>query len=209
MMKKIALIAALLGINISAFADIAVNWSAGAGFYNWNWNDVGSAGGAALDNGDYINFGGGSATAYLIFSTDGVVDLDLGNLAGGLVSGNDSVVDTFSVVNSPFGDYDAGPRGPASPPNYALYTGNNVATIFLRIIDTSAPGVGILYQYYDTAPVIANIYNPAQPASQVLQHNATDPINGNQLIAVVPEPSVLAFLGIGGLALAIRRRLVA
>lgn len=208
-MKKIAIMAAVLGMAGSAMADISVNWSAGAGFYNWNWNDAGSAGGAALDAGDYINFGGGSATAYLIFSTDNVIDLDTGNLAGGLVSGNDSVVDTFSVVNSPYGDYDAGPRGPASPPNYALYSGNNVATIFLRIIDTSAPGVGVLFQYFDTAPVIANIYDPAQPASQVLQHNSTDPINGNQLIAVVPEPSVLAFLAIGGIALAIRRRVQA
>jgi len=207
-MKKMAIIAVMLGMVGSSMADIAVNWSGGTGFYNWNWNDAGSAGGVALDDGDYINFGGGTATAYLIFSTDNVIDLDLNNLAGGLVSGNDSVVDTFSVVNSPYGDYSAGPRGPAAPPNYALYSGNNIATIFLRIIDTSAPGVGVLFQYYDSAPVIADIYNPAQPASQVLQHN-NDVVLGNQLIAVVPEPSVLAFLGIGGLALAIRRRLVA
>jgi len=204
-MKKLAVLVAMIALVGSARADIAINWSAGTGFYNWNWNDVGSAGGVALDDGDYINFGGGSATAYLIWSSDNIIDFDSGNLAGSFVSGNDIVLDSVASINVPYGEFSNGGEVYAG----ALSTVGSM--VFIRLIDLSAPG-GAIAQYFDGPTLTPNTYDPQNPLLQPLNGNSVAGAQsglGDQMIAVVPEPSVLAFLGLGGLALAVRRRMQA
>ena len=187
-MKKLIAMLVIAASTATVKADISIEWIAGFGFYNWNTV------GAPVDPTDYINDAGGVATAYLIYSDDAVIDLDLGNLGGQLVDGvSDSVLDSFSVT-SVYGDYSNGSE---------LYAGAlQGGYVFLRIIDTSAPG-GASGQYYDSSMLLTTAYDPLNPSAQQLLHNSGNTL-GDQM-QVVPEPSVLAFLGIGAALVGIRR----
>lgn len=191
MIKKIAIIAVLVAAS-AARGDIAINWFGSAGFYNWN-----EPNGAPSDPNGYINFGGGSATAYLIWSSDNTIDaINAGTLGAGGVSGNDTVLDSVAVGNAPYGDYSNGAEIYAG----ALDTG----FVYLRIIDLSAPG-GAIGQYFNSSILDPALYNPAAPVVQSLDNNVSPGAVGNQMIAVVPEPSTYAFMGLGAVLLAIRR----
>ena len=197
-MKKIAILLLAVVAASSAFADIAVNWRANDGFYNWN------APLSPADPGDYINDAGGTALAYMIYSPSGVRTVNTNNLAGFLVGGDNVVVTigvnpATSTASQPYGNFDFGFNG-----QIAGY-GAVGATIWSRIIDLSAPLA--YYQYFDSNPVSAPAYNIDQPALIDLNgQSGTGGAIGDRMIAVVPEPSVLAFLAIGGIAIAIRRR---
>jgi len=188
-MKKIIAASLLaLGLAGTASADISIFWAGGNGFYNWN------APAMPADPADYVNFGGGSVTAYLIYSTDNIINFDQSDIGDAFTGGNDSVLDSLSV-NTVYGDYDNGAE---------LYVGPlQGGYVFLRIVDLSAPG-GSIAQYYDSSVLQSVAYNPNEPASQSLIHNTGDPL-GDRMISVVPEPSVLAFLGIGAALVGIRR----
>ncbi len=201
-MKKIAILMFAVVAAGGAFADIAVNWRANDGFYNWN------APLSPADPGDYINDAGGSALAYMIYSPTGVRTVDTNNLSGFLVGGDNVVVmiganPATSTAASPYGNFDFGFNG-----QIAGY-GAVGAAIWSRIIDLSAPG-GAAFQYFDGNLVSAPAYNVDQPALIDLNgQSGTGGVIGDRMIAVVPEPSVLAFLAIGGIAVAIRRRKMA
>ena len=201
-MKKIlAYMTAVMLIAGNAMADIAVNWRAINGFYNWN-APVGPA-----DPGDYINAAGGSSLAYMIYSPSGVITVDTGNIAGYLVGGDNVVV---SIAGNPVTVAGAADYGYFDYGNGTPITGYGAvgATLWSRVIDMSAP-LAVL-QYFDGPAISAVAYNPAQPS--LLDLNGQSPAGaangsiGDRMIAVVPEPSVLAFLAIGGIAIAIRRR---
>lgn len=200
-MKKIIALLLTVAATTTSFADIAVFWRAFDGFYNWN------APALPADPGDYINDAGGSAFAYMIYSPSGVITVDENNLAGFLVGGDNVVVQiagnpATSTAGTPYGNFDFGFNGQIS--GYGAVG----ATIWSRIIDLSAPLA--LYQYFDSNAVAAPAYNIDQPALIDLNgQSGTGGIIGDRMIAVVPEPSVLAFLAIGGIALAVRRRIVA
>ena len=189
-MKKIALmVAAVLAVGQMAQADIAISWSAGNGFYNFD------VGGVPADPNDYVNFGGGSVTAYLIYSTDSVADFNSVNAAGQYLANGDFVLTSLVVGANDYAFFDAGTFTPAQP--NTLQGGY----VYARIIDDSAPGGGS--QYYDSATLLTTAWvSPATP--QILTVNSSDPL-GDQMIQVVPEPTVLAFLGIGAALLGVRR----
>lgn len=204
-MKKIlayAMAGMLMAGNV--MADIAVNWRAITGFYNWN------APVNPVDPDDYINASGGSSLAYLIYSPSGVITVDTGNIAGFLVGGDNVVV---SIAGNPVTVAGAADYGYFDYGNGTPITGYGAvgATLWSRVIDMSAPSA--LFQYFDGPSVSAAAYNPAQPS--LLDVNGQSPAGaaigsiGDRMIAVVPEPSVLAFLAIGGIAVAIRRRKMA
>lgn len=204
-MKKVTLVAVLSIVTASAAqADIGISWSASGGFY-LNGTD------ANLDA-SYIN-GAGSlyagATAQLIWSVDNIADdLDPFNVAGGYVSGDDILLRSFSASNL-YGDYGAG-----SPTIYADVDYSTTLAggyVYARIFDGSTPNVGDYY--HASSPFLATAYNPGAPVLQTLDQNAAPSFvlyGSNELdTLIVPEPSVLAFLGLGGLALAARRRFTA
>ena len=189
-MKKVVM--ALIGASLCAQfaqADIAISWSAGDGFYNWN------AGGSPTDPNDYVNFGGGSIAAYLIYSTDNVRDFDYSNVAGQYLSGGDYVLASLTgITGNDYGNFDAGTTTVLQP----LQGGY----VYARVIDTTAPGGGV--QYYDSSVLLTTAWvSPASP--QDLFVNTTAGGIGDRMIAVVPEPTVLAFLGIGAALVGVRR----
>jgi hypothetical protein len=202
MKKFVAMMLAVLAAN-SAFAGIAVNWRALTGFYD---ADVV---GVPTDPDDYINFGGGSALAYLVYSPSGTLTLDLNNLAGGLVGGDNVLV---LIAGNPVTEATGSPYGNFTYANQAEIVGaygSASAQVWSRVIDLSAPA-GYLFQYFDSPTVAAPLYNVNQPALiDLVGQSGSEGAIGDQMIGVVPEPSVLAFLAIGGIALAVRRRIVA
>lgn len=202
MKKLVAIMLAVVSAN-SVFAGIAVNWRALTGFYN---ADVV---GVPLDPNDYINFGGGSAVAYLVYSPTGTLTLDLNNLAGGLVGGDNVLVlisgnPVTQVTDTPYGNFTY-----ANQAEIVGAYGSATARVWSRVIDTTAPA-GYVFQYFDSPSVAAPLYNVNQPALiDLVGQSGSEGQIGDQMIGVVPEPSVLAFLAIGGIALAVRRRIVA
>ncbi|MCB1071414.1 MAG: PEP-CTERM sorting domain-containing protein, partial [Kiritimatiellae bacterium] len=165
---------------------------------------------APNDPADFIGTVFGSYTAQLVWSPDNLVsELDISNAANGWVSGGEVVLNTI-VGNNTYGDFDAG---------VVVYQDANYDTgaisldqgyVYSRVFGSTAP---ILGEYYSASPTVdATLYSADPPSNPAfVEHNQLaggDPINGSELDRlIVPEPSVLAFLGLGGLLMAVRRRL--
>jgi len=204
-MKKITYTAMLsIAIAATSYGDIGISWSASGGFY---FNGADANLDASYINGANSLYAG--ATAQLIWSVDNIADaLDPFNVAGSYVSGDDILLRSFSVSNL-YGDYGAGAPTIYSDVGYGVTLAGGY--VYARIFDGSTPNVG--EYYHASSPLLATAYNPGAPVLQTLDQNA-DPsfpaFGANELnTLIVPEPSVLAFLGLGGLALAARRRFVA
>lgn len=186
MKKTILSVIASCAMGLSANADININWAAGSGFYS-----------AAMPNG--ILLGGGSLLAQLIYTASGTIE-NAG--VGGAVAGDNTVLVNFTVTNpgnagSEWADFSYGSQ---------VFAGISSGFVYARVFQDDVVEIGDLY--YDSSTLAVTPYTGIE-APQTLQTNS-DLINGNELtIAVVPEPSVLAFLGFGGLALAARRRFTA
>ena len=186
-MKRILAILTLAAAAMTANANIILNWKADGGFYI-----TGGPGG-----GDFWATGS-SALAQLIFTTDNIITGAVDNAgANYLPTGNDSQLTTFTISSgsSTFGEFNAGVY------NAAFQSG----FVYVRVFQPGTIAAGT--KYYDS-PVFATINNGGPPASpDVLQVN-TDTNNGNDLtntVVAVPEPATFAFLGIGGVLLAVRR----
>ena len=180
-MKKITVLVALLVSMGVARADILVNW---------------------LDNSGFTQIDGvtpiaasGNVLAQLIFTATG--DIEATGLAGDVRS---SAV--MNVPNDTFNPYIAGFSFNYDAPFESGF-------LYIRVFSAEVPTVG---DYYWNGPVFATINNPGGsnprdvvstgPAGSGSGDFGTHIVN----IQIVPEPSTLAFLGIGGLVLAIRRR---
>jgi len=199
MKKVLATLVASIAIATTSMADINIQWTAGAGF-------ISDVGGTALLQ------GGGSVLAQLIFTASGVIGTandDAGvNYIG---TGNDNeYLSSFvmsvagGTVSSDYGDFSRGPD---------LYAGfSSPGFVYARIFQSVTPTAG---SWYYNSPLIAvTTYDPLNPSSDPLQLNR-DLVNGDGVYAsapnnfqVVPEPTTMALLGLGGLLLAIRRRKV-
>lgn len=190
-MKKMLVTGVLaMGTALSASAAIGIDWSASGGFY-----ENGTTG--ANDPGDWIGNDFGSATAQLMWSVDMVAD-EL------LVENSDIVLRTLSPA-SVYGDFSAGLPVVFNDGDYGVTLAGGY--FYARIFQSAAPIAG--EYWFRTEPVLAALYDPNSPVLQTLDMNAnpSDPTFGaNELNRqIVPEPSVLAFLGLGGLAMAFRR----
>lgn len=186
---------------LNSQADIDINWFADGGFY------VNGSGPNPADPGDYIGAAYGSYTVQLIWTPDDQISgIDPSNVAGSFVAGGELALATF-VLNNPYGDY-TGLGNEFFDANYggvALHNG----WVYSRVFGTDTPIVG---DYYHASAVLeANLYDPVNnpvPSQTLNQNqNPTGPFNSNELnLEIVPEPSVLAFLGLGGLLMALRRK---
>lgn len=195
MLKKLLVTTVALSATL-AYGDININWFGSVGFYD---NGTGPS---PADPGDYILSVFGSATAQLIWSPDATASaLDPFNGANGWVSDGEIVLNTTTAINSPYGDYSVGIN---------LYTdaafGQTLDSgfVYARIFGGAAPIIGEFYNA--SRPLDAPLYDPNQPAALSVNQN-TGPFIGDELdVEIVPEPSVLAFLGLAGLMMAVRRR---
>jgi hypothetical protein len=186
----------LAAFPVAAKADIQVNWFAGAGFY-----DNGQFG---VDPGGGILFSGGSALAILIWTPDDSINLvDPNNGANGYVSGNDMFLDslTFSAP-APYGDFSNGAEI-YQDATYSAQLGTNVLAngfVYYRVFSDTTPQSG--EAWYDTATTNVTLFS----GTEIDLVNQTDPINGNELTVIVPEPSTLAFCAVGALLAGLRAR---
>lgn len=194
-MKKLMTAGAVLAVlSMAAQASIGIDWQAGGGFYA-----NGTTG--ANDPGDWVGNAFGSTTAQLMWSADANPDQ--------LISAapEDIILNTHSPA-SVYGDFTSRPTTIFEDANFGGVDLSN-GFVYARVFEGPAPIPG--RYYFATTPFAANEYNPGAPQLQVLDMNA-NPSPGaafsgsNELdLLIVPEPSVLAFLGLGGLALALRR----
>ena len=206
MMKKLLVaIAALSVTSMVASADIFVNWRAQAGFY-----DNGSAGAYP---GDGILFPSGTALVQLLWSPDatttGVDPLGANFLAAG---GNDLVLTSQTVgwtagassgsllTTDEFGPFQGAPAIFLNA-NYGPTTLQG-GFVYARVFQDTTPGLG--EYFYQSSNQLVTAFTGSEGAN-TLDING-DNTNGNELNQlIVPEPSVLAFLGAGALVVAYRR----
>lgn len=203
-MKKVAVAIAALGVMATAsFGDIFVNWRADVGFY-----ENGSGGNDYPADG--ILFPSGSVLVQLLWTPDAgttAVDAFLPNyLANG---GNDIVLAARTVGFGVAADISAADEFAnfTGTPNVFLNANYGPTTlqggyVYARVFSDTTPGLGDYY-FQSSNSVALTAYTGSEQAN-VLDIN-TDHTNGNELNQVVPEPSVLAFLGAGALVVAYRR----
>lgn len=200
MRKIVAMIMGTL-VAASAMADININWRAQAGFY-----ENGTAGAYP---GDGIVFPSGSALAMLIWTpfnggSPTIDPVDITDIAGNYTGGDDLWLDSLTLTYPGNVTDEFAPFGNQEIYQNVNYGGTTLqgGYVYIRIFSDTTPASG---EYYFNGPTLLTTAFVLNEAPQILEGN-TDNTNGNQLNQlIVPEPSVLAFLGAGALMVAIRR----
>jgi hypothetical protein len=196
--KQLGIIAAVCALVSVANADINVRWQGLDGF---------------LQNDDATGIlepiSGATAYAQLIYTPVNAYGANDTTIIGGGVAANESILGTYVITDSAGTD----PYGVLAPQFTAPGTPFQAGFIYVRVFDggTGNPANIVAGTWYYNGPIVATIDNitPANPdvynangANTSVAFGVGDVLN----LQVVPEPSTLAFLGIGGLVLAIRRR---
>lgn len=192
MIKKLLVTAAALSATL-AYGNINVAWQGSSGFFA-----NGSAGNYPADG--INNFNGGSTLAQLIWSADDVANDAVAT--GDFTSGNDILLSTYTVVGPPADNfaYFVAPVAVYLDATFGQALANG--WVYARIFQDTTPEVNDFY--YTSRLLDATAYT-GNEAPQLVELN-TDIVNGNELDQqIVPEPSILAFLGMGGLLMVIRR----
>jgi hypothetical protein len=195
MKKKVLVATVMLAMGLNSNAALQVAWNAVDGFVR---SDGVTGIGTGISNGDPIYL------AQLLFTPSGVVS---SVLPTGTPTGDNVVLDSV-IVNNVGDDYGFLPN--------QNYTGSfSPGFVFARVFDVGSDNTSNIdpgFFYYDSPTLAAvdesdpsifqafNIHSGSGPFEPGFQ---TDQLN----LEVVPEPSVFALLGIGGLMLALRRRL--
>lgn len=206
-MKKILAIVAMTVIfGVVAKADIGIYANAEIGYIGVT--------GAINDNPSSLF--SGSVMMQLIWSQTAGYSSATTAVGGGLDVGFVELFSgTISVVDGliPTGDIDGGVVYQSSVIGQPLNTGY----VYARVFNTDSPIIGSYYlNSTQIGPGLTEMSATPPPTPDALDIGTgsgaidlggyyVNPLN----IEVVPEPSVLAFLGLGGLALAVRRRFVA
>lgn len=196
MIKKIAaaIAIAVTGLALTAESAIFVRWEAATGFYDEN------------DNlGILEPLTGQSALAQLIFTPVAAYSSAAGAIGGGVDAGF-TIIDTFIIT-------DAGPN------EYATFVDSinipfQTGFIYARVFDGGSgnnPANIVNGSWFYQSAIIATVDNLSlNPTVFDIQGNNPTVNNssfgGDFLFVQVPEPSTMAFLGIGGMILALRRR---
>lgn len=205
-MKKIAVICLALFVSVAGSrADISINWDTVNGVLITTASTPSS----------YTTFTG-NVLIQLIWSANNVYSSASTAQAGGVDVGYTVLFSQiFSVNNGFFG---------ADADGATNYVGNsfNTGYVYGRVFNTAAPTNGSFYAVSGfVGPSLAQATNFPPPLPDDLDmglgpNNITlsggdfDGAFGNPLsIEVVPEPATLAFFGLGGLLVALRRRMVA
>ena len=197
MKKKLMLVTAMLGLAAAvAQAGINVQYYVSYGLYPFGAGDVTSG---DPNTGLLAVNGTGSALIQLIHAgNDGIANGDIVDLNP---TGDDVILQS-RIISLVDGYDDWGFISPApSPYTNPVFTSGSV---FVRVFQTASPAPG--QYYYDTALLVLEDRNLDIAFTQTLVIDTPDAGIALNLL-IVPEPSVMAFLGLGGLMLAIRRRI--
>ena len=182
-----------------ASADIEVAWQASSGFY------VNGSGPLPDDPGDYVGPVYGGITVQLIWSPDDQIsEIDPFNAVNGYVSGGELQLTSIFVNGNDYGFHASG--GVFEDANFD--TGAvllDQGYVYVRLFGDLTPTVG---DYYFASTVVDPALRTEPPGSPTFIELNDNLVIGDELNRlIVPEPSVLAFLGLGGLLMAVRRRL--
>ncbi len=193
MKKYIVMFMLAMGLVASSNAVLVVQWQGLEGFVQ-------------IDGTTPLLDGGGTSIATLIFSASGDswgVPLTTGNLT----QGDEIILQTVDLLDEWATVFQA------NAPQQPFQAGFIYARVFGSGTE-EAVGQPLFGTYYYESPLVAAVDISDITAPQFLDINtgsAGIPDFGTDVVnrQVVPEPSTLAFLGLGGLALALRRRFVA
>lgn len=196
MIKKVAAAAAMIvtGLALSAQSAIFVQWQGTTGFYDEN------------DNlGILEPISGQTAYAQLIFTPVAAFSSAAGAV-GGAVDAGFQIIDTFVITDSGGADPYATFADIVNAPFQAGF-------IYARVFDggTGNPANIVGGTWFYQSALVATVNNETlNPTVVDIQGNNPTVNNssfgGDFLFLQVPEPSTMAFLGIGGMILALRRR---
>ncbi len=193
-MKKFPLVIAIMSLFAAdALASINVDWES-AGVLDH------TATSAILNNYD--------VTWQLIYSVDTNMDpVDISNVAGGWVSGDDEVWATRIITDAYVADntgnlwtesltWDDGPGINFANPTFSA--GN----VYQRIYEVSG-SVGVGTWYCQGAMATLSDWTSPSPPNESRFSSVVAP---NQQITAIPEPATMSLLGLGALVMAMRRR---
>ena len=199
-MKKLIAMLALGAVAVASYGDININWRAQAGFYK--------NGQFAVDPAGALLFGGGSTIAMLIWTpfnggSPTIDPIDMSDIAGNYTGGDDLWLDSLTLTYPGNVTDEFAPFGNQEIYQNVNYGGTTLqgGYVFVRVFSDTTPGLG---EYYYDGPTLLTTAFILNEAPQILDTN-TDNTNGNELNKLIPEPSVLAFLGAGALVVAVRR----
>jgi len=199
LIKKVSVIAAITASMVmSASAAINIIYTGADGFIRSNDTDGLLAPGGS----------GNTALIQLIFTT--VNGYGGAGIGGTLLGASEQLLDEQLLIEGTNSDEFGALNGTSFGDTFAA------GFIYVRIFDqgTGLGGAGVVNgTWYYNSPLYATVDNltPETPDQINVNGANTSPTYGfgDTLNLQVPEPSVLAFFGIGGLALAIRRRIKA
>lgn len=191
-MKKVLATIVLMSALVSAHASIGVNWIAGNGV---------NAPGTSLDNdmppGLYaLLIWSPTPGVFSTFSDASPLALDNGNiLLGTFTDLNGGGFSTGAI------QYNDGSGPLAAISEAALLAGG----IYMRVFSDDNPQVG---DYWGQMSVMESGFVDQDPTPGTISFpdlSPTEDVPFNAWVQIVPEPSVLAFLGIGAALVGIRR----
>ena len=208
-MKKILLaLAAMVLISTSALAGVSVMWATSGGFTHEETD---------LVNGTDFLLESYDVTWQLIYAgADNAIDpIDLANSANGWVSDDDDVWATRTLSQSiAQGNVTAAEDGTvwdymmtsvSGTTSYTDLGWNTAGYVYQRVFEGAPAALSWFYESSLTALNTGYTGSPQLPQEFFID-TASSAFQPDQQIPAVPEPATMTLLGLGALAMAIRRR---
>lgn len=204
-MKRTFIVLSVALLTLNSYASLQVNWQGLSGFVR---SDGVTPIGQGIATSDPIY------TAQLLFSPSGTIgsSADHNAFLNGAVNPNSDheILDTFVVIHAGGNDF-------GTLPAQGFVDTFEAGFIFARVFDVGSHDTSVINDgfWYHEGPMVAAVQQTDPTVVQTYDINTgtSDPGVGladtDELgFQVVPEPSVTALIGLGGLLFAIRRRFV-
>lgn len=209
-MKKFVLGLMVLALGAAcASAGVGIDWQVAFGAYSHEATDL--TGGDESDS-ILANY---QVTWQLIYAgANNLADpIDISNVAGGWVSGDDVVWGSRVItgIGVPAGDgtsWDTWMIHAGGNPTYEDLTWNTAGYVYQRVYEN--PVQAGAWYYQGGLEALDTSYETGNPSQKIYLEGdpmATAGVQANQQVAgPIPEPATMSLLGLGALAMALRRR---